>query len=112
MRCSLVDLRCHGSSMRRFQVSAGARPKFARGVKLRHEPDGNAMLLVPEGALELNTTAAAALELIDGRRTVDEIVDAIVQRFDVSRHQAHDDLTDLFGRLKERGFVILRQAQD
>lgn len=81
------------------------RPKFGKGVKLRQEPDGSAMLLVPEGALVLNPPAAAALDLVDGTRTFGEIVDAIVERFDVEQQQARDDFGSLFDRLEERGFV-------
>lgn len=63
------------------------------------------MLLVPEGALILNDSAAAALELADGERTFAEIAAAVVERFEVSAQQAQQDLAELFGRLEERGFV-------
>jgi pyrroloquinoline quinone biosynthesis protein D len=81
------------------------RPQFGKGVKLRQDRDGSAMLLVPEGALVLNPPAAAALELVDGQRTLEEIVGAVVERFDVAPERARDDLCDLFDRLAERGFV-------
>jgi pyrroloquinoline quinone biosynthesis protein D len=86
-------------------VSAEARPKLAKGVKLRQDRDGSAMLLIPEGALVLNAPAAAALELVDGTRTLAEIVDAVVERFDVTPDRARNELSDLFERLTERGFV-------
>lgn len=66
------------------------------------------MLLVPEGALELNPSAAAALELVDGTRTFDQILTAVLERFDVSRRQARTDLTELFGRLAQKGFLRLQ----
>ena len=80
--------------------------RFGKGVKLRHDGDGSVMLLVPEGALVLNRAAAAALELVDGTRTLGEIVAAIVDRFEVAPEQAADDLTGLFDRLTERGFIL------
>lgn len=82
-----------------------ARPKFGKGVRLRRDPDGTAMLLVPEGMLALNPPAAAALELVDGNRTLTEIVVAVVERFDVTPQRAEADLTELFDRLTQRGFV-------
>jgi coenzyme PQQ biosynthesis protein PqqD len=85
------------------------RPCFGKGVKLRHDGDGRVMLLVPEGALVLNAPAAAALELVDGKRTFAEIVAAVVERFEVTPARAHDDIGGLFERLHERGF--LRSAQ-
>jgi pyrroloquinoline quinone biosynthesis protein D len=86
-------------------VNAEARPKFGKGVKLRHEGDGSVMLLVPEGALMLNRPAAAALELVDGRRTLSDIIDAVVEQFDVTPERARADLRNLFERLAEKGFL-------
>ncbi|HLX25440.1 MAG TPA: pyrroloquinoline quinone biosynthesis peptide chaperone PqqD [Candidatus Cybelea sp.] len=80
-------------------------PRFGKGVKLRREPDGSAMLLVPEGALVLNPVATAALELVDGAHSLGEIVETVVDRFDVTPERAREDVAALFERLMERGFV-------
>jgi pyrroloquinoline quinone biosynthesis protein D len=80
-------------------------PRFGKGVKLREEPDGRAMLLIPEGALLLNEPAAAALALVDGKRTVDDIVASLVTRFEVAPSQARGDVEALFQRLRERRFI-------
>jgi len=87
-------------------VNDQSRPRFGKGVKLRHEADGGVMLLVPEGALVLNQPAAAALELVDGERSVDEIVAAVIARFDVTLERAHADVHELFERLEVRGFLL------
>jgi pyrroloquinoline quinone biosynthesis protein D len=86
-------------------VNDQSRPRFGKGVKLRHDADGVAMLLVPEGALVLNPPASAALELVDGERSIDEIVAAVVARFDVTLERAHADVHELFERLALRGFL-------
>lgn len=86
-------------------MNAGDRPRFGKGVKLRREAGGEAMLLVPEAALMLNPAAAAALELVDGTRTVGEIVEAVVDRFEVEAARARDDVAELFDRLAARGFL-------
>ena len=78
---------------------------FGKGVKLRHDRDGGVMLLVPEGALMLNASAAAALELVDGQRTFDDIIARVVERFEVVPETAREELDALFERLAERGFV-------
>lgn len=64
------------------------------------------MLLVPEGALVLNAPAAAALSLVNGRRTVDEIVLELVGQFAVTEQQAREDVGALFGRLSERRLLV------
>jgi pyrroloquinoline quinone biosynthesis protein D len=65
------------------------------------------MLLIPEGTLVLNASAAATLELVDGRRTVNDIADAIVNRFAVERKQAGEDVRELLERLAERRLLEL-----
>ena len=63
------------------------------------------MLLVPEAALVLNPPAVAALELVDGKRTLGEIVAAVAEQFDVVPERAREDIDELFDRLAERGFL-------
>ena len=83
-------------------VKLDARPTLGKGVRLRREPDGTAMLLVPEGALVLNPSAAAALDLVDGRRTVADIVTCLVESFEIGEDDARADVGSLFDRLVER----------
>lgn len=87
-------------------MTSAQRPAFGKGVRLRHEDDGTVMLLVPEGALVLNAPAAAALSLVDGARTVDEIVGGLVARYDVTQEQARADVDALFERLEERRLLV------
>ena len=80
-----------------------AKPRLAKGVRLRTE--GDAMLLIPEGVLMLNGSAAATLELVDGTRSVDQIADALVRRFDVENGEARAGVLELLERLHERRLV-------
>jgi coenzyme PQQ biosynthesis protein PqqD len=82
-----------------------AYPRFGKGVKLRHEGNGSIMLLIPEGALVLNASAAAALELVDGTRPLAEIIAAVAEQFDVTADRAGEDLSELFERLEQSGLV-------
>jgi pyrroloquinoline quinone biosynthesis protein D len=87
-------------------VTIVGAPAFARGVRLRREPDGTAFLLVPEGVVRLNATAAAALALVDGKRSVGEIVAELVRaNFDAESGRISDDVCTLFERLKVRRFL-------
>ncbi len=86
-------------------MTRDSRPKFAKGIRLHRDRDGRAMLLVPEGALVLNASAAAALELVDGRRSIGEIADAVMEHFDVREEKAQEDVYGLIRRLAERCFV-------
>jgi len=82
-----------------------ARYRLARGVRLRVEGDGTVLLLIPEGVVELNESAAATLELLDGARTVEDLVSALGERFEVAESDLRDDLETMLADLAERGFV-------
>jgi len=86
-------------------MTATVVPRMSRGVRFRRDPDGSAMLLVPEGIVRLNDSAAATLELVDGTRTLSAIVDALCVRYAVPREDASRDVDDLIERLSRRGYV-------
>ena len=58
-----------------------------------------------ESIYALNQTASRAWELIDGKRNVEEIRQAIVEEFDVSPLEAAEDLVQLFRKLKDTGNI-------
>ena len=49
----------------------------------------------------LNETGTRIWELLDGAKTVEQILDAVVREFDVERAQACDDLTALLTELRD-----------
>lgn len=81
-------------------------PNLARGVRLRSLEDGKSVLLIPEGVVTLNATAAAALGLVDGKRTVGQIATELRQRFAAPADAVDIDVADLLGRLEQRGLVF------
>ncbi len=81
------------------------RYRLARGMRLRREPDGSATLLVPEGIVSLNETAAAVLALADGTRDDDDIAAELARRFDAPDGTIADDVRTLLGELAEHGFL-------
>jgi len=81
-----------------------ARPRLARGIRLQWDDvRSQSMLLFPEGALELNETAAKVLELCDGERTVADVVGILEARYPGA--DVGPDVKELLGRLEERRFV-------
>ena len=61
-------------------------PRLPRGVRLRFDPVRNAhVLLAPERAFDLDETAVAVLDLVDGQRTVAAIVDQLAATFEADR---------------------------
>jgi len=81
------------------------RPRLVDGVRLQYdEVREQHLLLVPEGAVRLNETAAHALELCDGERSLEDIAAALSQRY--SGADVTDDVRELIGGLVQHGLVI------
>ena len=74
--------------------------KFARlhFDAVRNRP----VLLYPEGAVLLNDTGKAILELVDGRRTVREIAGVLGARYQTD---VTADVTDYLSHLAERELI-------
>ena len=81
------------------------RPRLATGARLRYdEVREEHLLLIPEGAVLLNPTAAQVLELCDGERSVDDIVAALSARYDGA--DVRDDVQELIDAMTQKGLVV------
>jgi pyrroloquinoline quinone biosynthesis protein D len=81
------------------------RPRLARGVRLRWDPVRETqMLLRPEGAVALNRSAAAVLELCDGERSLGAIIGELQIRH--AGADLGDDVRELLASLAELGLVV------
>ena len=81
--------------------------EFSPGVRLRTCAQGRTMLLVPEGIIELNDTASAIFELVDGRRTTREIAEALEALYDVSQSEIEKDVYTLCSELLDQGYLAI-----
>ncbi|HEY6889586.1 MAG TPA: pyrroloquinoline quinone biosynthesis peptide chaperone PqqD [Solirubrobacter sp.] len=81
------------------------RPRLVTGARL-HYDDVRAehVLLIPEGVVRLNPTAAEVLRLCDGERSMDDIVSALSLRYDGA--DVGDDVRELIDAMTERGLVL------
>jgi pyrroloquinoline quinone biosynthesis protein D len=81
------------------------RPRLVTGARLRYdEVREEHVLLVPEGAVRLNPTAAEVLELCDGERSLDDIVGSLSGRYDGA--DVRDDVLELVDAMTQRGLVV------
>ena len=81
------------------------RPRLVTGARLQYdEVREENVLLVPEGVVRLNPTAAAVLELCDGERSLDEIVDILSERYEGA--DLRDDVQELVDGMTKRGLVV------
>jgi pyrroloquinoline quinone biosynthesis protein D len=81
------------------------RPRLVTGARLRYdEVREEHLLLIPEGVVRLNPTAAEVLELCDGERSLDDIVGMLSARYEGADLRA--DVDELVGAMAQRGLVV------
>jgi pyrroloquinoline quinone biosynthesis protein D len=81
------------------------RPRLVTGARLRYdEVREEHLLLIPEGVVRLNPTAAEVLELCDGERSIDAIVSELSARYDGA--DVRDDVRGLVDAMAQRGLVV------
>jgi pyrroloquinoline quinone biosynthesis protein D len=81
------------------------RPRLVTGARLTYdEVREQHLVLLPEGAVRLNRTAAEVVELCDGERSLDDIVGALAARYDGA--DLRDDVRGLVGAMTQRGLLV------
>jgi coenzyme PQQ biosynthesis protein PqqD len=81
------------------------RPRLVTGARLRYDAVREEhVLLIPEGVVRLNPTAAQVLGLCDGERSLDDIVGALAQRYQGADIRA--DVVELVDAMTQRGLVV------
>jgi pyrroloquinoline quinone biosynthesis protein D len=84
-------------------LSPDSVPRLWRLARLDYDPvRQRPILLYPEGAVLLNDTGAAVLELVDGKRTVTEIARLLGERYQTD---VTADVTEYLSGLAERELI-------
>ena len=84
-------------------MNADAVPKLWKLARLDFDSvRGRSVLLYPEGAVLLNDTGKAILELVDGRRTIGEIAGLLGERYQAD---VTADVVEYLTHLAERELI-------
>jgi len=69
--------------------------------------DGQATIVLPSRAevKVLNEFGSRVWDSIDGRRTLSQILDALLDDYDIPRAQVERDMLDFVGELRAQGMV-------
>lgn len=92
--------------------SPSNKPQLAPGCRLSEVPGQGSVLLIPEGALQLNGPGARIVAACDGTRTFQEIVQMLQQEFssaDPSRIER--ETAELLERLRSRRAIDYQIAE-
>ncbi len=89
-------------------MTGQAAPAFNRGFRLRHDDVRGAwVVLAPERLFMLDEHAAEVLKLVDGKRSVAEITDALAARYNAPRAEIATDVDAMLRDLSEKGAIQL-----
>jgi pyrroloquinoline quinone biosynthesis protein D len=84
-------------------LTADFVPRLWRLARLDYDPvRQRRVLLYPEGAVLLNETGAAVLDLVDGKRTVGEIAGILGERYEAD---VTADVTEYLSHLAHRELI-------
>ncbi|HLU67915.1 MAG TPA: pyrroloquinoline quinone biosynthesis peptide chaperone PqqD [Kofleriaceae bacterium] len=89
-------------------IPLDARPHLTQ-ARLRQRGD-RTPLLAPERGLLLGGSAPAILRLVDGRRTVREVIDQLAASHEAPTARIEHDVVGLLEALARRGLVELEGA--
>jgi len=85
-----------------------AVPAFNRGFRLRHDQVRDAwVVLAPERLFLLDEPAVEVLKLVDGARSVPDIVDSLAAKYDAPRELIAADVQAMLQDLVEKGAIRL-----
>lgn len=92
-------------------IGPGARPRLRTHARLQWDPvREKQVVLMPEGVLVLNETAAAILTLCDGQRRVSDIVSTLASQY--NRPVVQDVLTFLNRLMSKRLLEITDEQRE
>lgn len=94
------------TSSGRLIASQGTQPYLPAYMKLRHDAGrGRWILLAPERVLTPDQTAVAVLKLCDGKRTLEEIVEALAKEYSAPADVIRADVLDLLQGFADKGYL-------
>lgn len=96
---------------RRIDITKESRPVLARHARLKFDEKRQVwVILVPERVLAPDEIAVEILQLCDGIRDVDQIVDVLAAKYTADREMIGTDVMAMLRDLAEKGF--LAEARD
>ena len=96
-----------GEAAKRVMVAESSALRLAPHVKFRHDDTrGRWVILAPERLLLPDEPAVEILKLLDGQRSVAQVIDALAARFDAPRAVIGGDVTTMLQDLVDKGVLV------
>lgn len=85
-------------------------PHLARGCRVQTRSEGETVLLVPEGMLRLKGAGAEILALVDGERTIAQVIDTLQSQYPPEAHaQIAAEVEGFLASLNQRSVLLFRK---
>ena len=83
-------------------------PAFPRGVRFQFDKVRDCWIVqAPERLFMPDETAVEVLKLVDGKRSLDQIIDDLAERFAAPRETIARDVGEMLNDLVQKGAVTL-----
>src|SRR6476469_4592511 len=91
---------------RNIRVNEASRPVLPRHAKLKFDETRQRwVILAPERVLAPDETAVEVLQLCDGARSVDQMIDQLAQKYTADRSAIATDVIAMLQDLADKGFL-------
>jgi pyrroloquinoline quinone biosynthesis protein D len=91
---------------RRIDITEQSRPVLARHAKLRFDETRQRwVILAPERVLAPDEIAVEILQLCDGTRNVEQVIDTLAARYAAERAVIAADVMTMLRDLADKGFL-------
>ncbi|GGA77787.1 coenzyme PQQ synthesis protein D [Nitratireductor aestuarii] len=91
----------------RLELTDASRPRLARHARLKFDKVRELwVLLVPERVLVPDETAIEILNLCDGERSIEDVVDLLSEKYAADRELIRTDVIALLQDLADKGYLI------
>ena len=95
-----------GSRSRNISVSEASRPVLPRHAKLKFDETRQVwVILAPERVLAPDAIAVEVLQLCDGVRSVETIIDQLAEKYTADRAEIATDVVAMLQDLADKGFL-------
>lgn len=86
-------------------------PQLARGCRVQKRSDEETVLLIPEGLLRLKGAGAEILGLVDGERTVEQILESLQSQYPLEAHaQIAAEVVSFLASLNQRSVLLFKAS--
>ncbi len=95
-----------GPIHRRVMVAEASRVRLPRHARLRFDDArGIWVILVPERVLVPDDTSVEIIKMLDGKKTVADVVGELVEKYAADRAQISTDVIAMLQDLADKGFL-------